>query len=46
MGIPDRLVEHGSPKELYSEIGLDASAIAAALREVMKEKVKVTANFQ
>ena len=46
MGIPDRLVEHGSPKELYNEIGLDANAIAAVLREVMKEKVKVTANFQ
>jgi 1-deoxy-D-xylulose-5-phosphate synthase len=46
MGIPDRLVEHGYPKELYSEIGLDANAIAAALREVMKEKIKVTANFQ
>ena len=22
MGIPDRLVEHGSPKELYEEIGM------------------------
>jgi 1-deoxy-D-xylulose-5-phosphate synthase len=46
MGIPDRLVEHGSPKELYNEIGLDANAIAAVLREIMKEQVKVTANFQ
>ncbi len=44
MGIPDRLVEHGSPKELYKEIGLDADAIAAVLREMMKEKVKVTVN--
>lgn len=42
MGIPDRLVEHGSPKELYKEIGLDANAIAEVLREMMKEKVKVT----
>src|SRR5450432_4123123 len=40
MGIPDRLVEHGSPKELYNEIGLDANAIARSLREIMKEKVK------
>jgi 1-deoxy-D-xylulose-5-phosphate synthase len=46
MGIPDRLVEHGSPKELYSEIGLDAHSIAIVLREVMKDKVTVTATFQ
>ena len=32
MGIPDRLVEHGTPKELYREIGLDADAIAEKLR--------------
>jgi 1-deoxy-D-xylulose-5-phosphate synthase len=34
MGIPDRLVEHGSPKQLYEEIGIDANAIAALLREM------------
>ncbi len=34
MGIPDRLVEHGSPKELYSEIGIDASHIATELRQM------------
>ena len=34
MGIPDRLVEHGTPKQLYNEIGLDANAIAVALREM------------
>ncbi|MBC7886521.1 MAG: 1-deoxy-D-xylulose-5-phosphate synthase [Ferruginibacter sp.] len=44
MGIPDRLVEHGSPKELYNEIGLDANAIAGVLRDLMKAKVKITAN--
>ncbi len=39
MGIPDRLVEHGTPKQLYNEIGLDANAIAIALREMnMAEK--------
>jgi 1-deoxy-D-xylulose-5-phosphate synthase len=32
MGIPDRLVEHGTPKELYSEIGLDAEGIKGVLR--------------
>lgn len=34
MGIPDRLVEHGSPKQLYDEIGLDANGIAKRLRKV------------
>lgn len=32
MGIPDRIVEHGTPKELYQEIGLDADGIAATVR--------------
>lgn len=46
MGIPDRLVEHGTPKQLYNEIGLDANAIADTIREMMKDKVSVTATFQ
>ncbi|MES2848358.1 MAG: 1-deoxy-D-xylulose-5-phosphate synthase [Bacteroidota bacterium] len=46
MGIPDRLVEHGTPKQLYAEIGLDANGIANALREMVKDKVKVSATFQ
>ena len=46
MGIPDRLVEHGTPKQLYDEIGLDANAIAAALREMTKDKVLVNTTFQ
>ncbi|WP_430900118.1 MULTISPECIES: 1-deoxy-D-xylulose-5-phosphate synthase [unclassified Paraflavitalea] len=32
MGIPDRLVEHGTPKQLYREIGLDAEGIVATVR--------------
>jgi 1-deoxy-D-xylulose-5-phosphate synthase len=28
MGVPDRIVEHGSQEELYREIGLDAAGIA------------------
>src|SRR5205085_44902 len=28
MGIPDKIIEHGSPKELYNEIGIDANHIA------------------
>ncbi|CAN5809616.1 1-deoxy-D-xylulose-5-phosphate synthase [soil metagenome] len=46
MGIPDRLVEHGTPKQLYEEIGLDANAIADTLRDMVKDKVQVTATFQ
>jgi 1-deoxy-D-xylulose-5-phosphate synthase len=46
MGIPDRLVDHGSPKELYNEIGLNAQAIAEVLREWMKEMKIVTTQFQ
>ncbi len=41
MGIPDRLVEHGTPKQLYDEIGIDANAIAAMLRELAAVKVLV-----
>ncbi len=46
MGIPDRLVEHGTPKQLYAEIGLDANGIANALREMVKDKVTVSTTFQ
>jgi 1-deoxy-D-xylulose-5-phosphate synthase len=45
MGIPDRIVEHGTPKELQHECGYDAPAIAAAVREMMGESV-VFSNFQ
>ena len=40
MGIPDRLVEHGTPKQLYDEIGIDANGIAAAIREMVSIHVK------
>ena len=36
VGIPDRLVEHGTPKQLYEEIGIDANGIAETLREMSK----------
>lgn len=42
LGIPDRLVEHGTPKELQRECGYDAEGIADTIREMMKEKVKVS----
>lgn len=39
MGIPDRLVEHGTPKQLYDEIGIDANGIAQAIRAMASVKV-------
>ncbi|MFL5808318.1 MAG: 1-deoxy-D-xylulose-5-phosphate synthase [Flavisolibacter sp.] len=39
LGIPDRVVEHGSPKELHRECGYDAEAIADAVREMMRNTV-------
>ncbi|WP_114788893.1 1-deoxy-D-xylulose-5-phosphate synthase [Niabella yanshanensis] len=41
LGIPDRIVEHGSPKELYRECGYDAEGIATAVREMAGVKVTV-----
>jgi 1-deoxy-D-xylulose-5-phosphate synthase len=40
MGIPDTIVEHGSPKQLYNEIGIDANHIADAIREMDKVNIK------
>ena len=40
MGIPDLLIEHGSPKQLYDEAGFDANAIADTLRAMSSIKVK------
>lgn len=43
MGLPDRLVEHGTPKELYNEVGIDAAAIMNEVKKivVVKEKIEV-----
>ncbi len=40
LGIPDRIIEQGSLKELQKECGFDAHGIANAVRELMKEKVQ------
>ncbi|MBC7872944.1 MAG: 1-deoxy-D-xylulose-5-phosphate synthase [Ferruginibacter sp.] len=42
LGIPDRLVEHGTPKELHRECGYDSQAIADTVREMMKDKITVS----
>lgn len=34
MGIPDRFIEHGTPAQLYDEIGLDANHIAKEILEM------------
>lgn len=31
LGLPDRFVAHGSPTELYAEVGLDAVGLRKAL---------------
>jgi 1-deoxy-D-xylulose-5-phosphate synthase len=35
LGIPDRIVEHGTPKELHRECGYDTEAILDTVRTVM-----------
>ena len=46
LGIPDQIIEHGSPKELHRECGYDAEAIADALRKMMKDKIQVNTLMQ
>ncbi len=41
MGIPDRLVEHGTPKQLYDEIGIGTNGIATMLRKMVAVGVVV-----
>ncbi|RYF44730.1 MAG: 1-deoxy-D-xylulose-5-phosphate synthase, partial [Chitinophagaceae bacterium] len=39
LGIPDRLIEHGTPKQLHAECGYDAAGIAKTVREMLEVKV-------
>ncbi len=41
MGIPDRIVEHGTIKELYAECHYDENAIAETARKMLHEKINV-----
>jgi len=41
LGIPDHIVEHGTPKELHHECHYDAEAIKAAVLEMMKGKINI-----
>ena len=42
LGIPDRLVEHGTLKELHRECGYDAQAVVETVQSMVSEKVMVT----
>ena len=39
LGIPDRIVEHGTPKELQRECGYDAAGIADMVRTMLRSSV-------
>ena len=41
LGIPDRIVEHGTLKDLHAECGFDAKGIASEVREMLKDVVTV-----
>ena len=40
LGIPDRVVEHGTQQELYAECSYDADGIYAAAKELVGTKVR------
>lgn len=44
LGIPDKIVEHGTLKELHRECGYDAQAIADAVRELVKKLFSIRAS--
>ncbi len=39
LGIPDKIVEHGTQKELYNEVGIDTNHIADVIRDMAKIEV-------
>ncbi|MEJ7682100.1 MAG: transketolase C-terminal domain-containing protein [Segetibacter sp.] len=40
LGIPDTIVEHGTPKELHRECGYDAQGIAETVRVIFRTTIK------
>jgi 1-deoxy-D-xylulose-5-phosphate synthase len=40
LGIPDQVIEHGTPKQLQQEAGFDAEAIANCARRMLKESFR------
>jgi len=45
LGIPDKLVEHGTPKELHKECGYDAQAIKETVLEMMRGKISISTSL-
>jgi len=39
LGMPDSIIEHGEPNELYAECGYDVNAIMKTVRSLIKEPV-------
>ncbi len=37
LGIPDKFIEHGNPKILYENLGLDAKGIVGKVKELLKK---------
>ena len=35
LGTPDRIIEHGNPKQVLGELGLDSPGIERAARELL-----------
>lgn len=44
LGIPDRLVEHGTPKELHQECGYDTAGIVAAIYDMLQVSAAPASN--
>jgi 1-deoxy-D-xylulose-5-phosphate synthase len=44
LGIPDKIVEHGTPKELQKECGYDTQAIKETVLEMMKGRISVSSS--
>jgi 1-deoxy-D-xylulose-5-phosphate synthase len=45
LGIPDKIVEHGSPKELHRECGYDTPAIIDTAQKLMKDNRKTPSSL-
>ncbi len=40
LGIPDKIIEHGTPKDLHRECGYDAKGIVEADHDLIKDKIR------
>jgi len=42
LGIPDRVIDHGEPHELYRECGFDTAGVVRAAQEIVAEEVRLS----